>query len=138
MMALRSKQQGRATTKPNSGEKQQRVNDLGRLAPVHARCRLPDRAADALATPTPITDPIRVCELDAGRPRYHVPMFQIIAAISRAKTMAKPAPLPTCRISSTGSSETMPKATAPEDSSTPNRLNRPDHTTAILAGIERV
>ena len=53
----------------------------------------------------------------------------MIAAISSANTMAKPALEPTCRISSTGSSETMPKATAPEDSSTPSRLQqtRPDH-----------
>jgi len=52
--------------------------------------------------------------------------------------MAKPALEPTCRMSSTGSSETMPKATAPVESSTPNRLNMPDQTTAMLAGIERV
>ena len=37
----------------------------------------------------------------------------MMAAISSANTMAKPALLPTCRISSTGSSETMPNATAP-------------------------
>ncbi len=37
----------------------------------------------------------------------------MIAAINSANTIAKPAPLPTCRISSTGSSEMMPNATAP-------------------------
>jgi hypothetical protein len=37
-----------------------------------------------------------------------------------------------------GSSEMMPKATAPEDVSTPSRLNTPDHTTAKFAGSERV
>ena len=58
-------------------------------------------------------EPISVCELDAGRPRYQVPRFQMIAATSRANTMAKPALMPTCRISSTGSSEMMPNATAP-------------------------
>jgi hypothetical protein len=83
-------------------------------------------------------DPIRVWELDAGRPKYQVPTFQMIAAISRAKTMAKPAPLPTCKINSTGNSDTIPKATAPLESSTPNRLNMPDHTTAMCAGSERV
>src|SRR5215472_13447993 len=76
----------------------------------------------ALAIPTPIIDPIKVCELDAGSPKYQVPRFQIIAAINSAKTMAKPALLPTCKISSTGSSETMPNATAPDDSRTPSRL----------------
>ena len=82
-------------------------------------------------------DPIRVCELDAGRPKYQVPTFQMMAAINSANTMANPALEPTCRINSTGSSDTMPKATAPEDSSTPNRLNMPDHSTAMWAGSER-
>ena len=67
------------------------------------------------------------------------PLFGFaLAAISNANTMAKPAWEPTCRISSTGRSETMPKATAPEDNSTPKRLNRPDHTTATCAGSARV
>src|SRR5205814_9818281 len=92
----------------------------------------------ALAMPTPMIDPISVCELDAGRPKYQVPRFQMIAAISSANTIAKPAELPTCRISSTGSSEIMPNATAPLDSNTPRKLNEPDHTTAICAGSEWV
>jgi hypothetical protein len=83
-------------------------------------------------------DPISVCELEAGRPKYQVPTFHMIAEINSANTIAKPAPLPTCRISSTGNSDTTPKATAPVDIRTPNRLNMPDHTTAILAGSERV
>ena len=40
----------------------------------------------------------------------------MIAAISSANTIAKPGAEPTCRISSTGSSEMMPNATAPLDS----------------------
>ena len=36
-------------------------------------------------------EPISVCELDAGRPSYQVPRFQMIAAISSANTIAKPA-----------------------------------------------
>ena len=62
----------------------------------------------------------------------------MMAAISSANTIAKPALEPTCRINSTGSSETMPNATAPVDSSTPVRLHRPDQTTAMWAGRERV
>src|SRR6202042_316200 len=92
----------------------------------------------AFVTATPMTDPISVCELDAGRPNDQVPRFQMIAAINRANTMAKTALLPTWRINSTGNSEMMPKATAPDDHSTPRRLNVPDQTTAILAGSERV
>ena len=56
----------------------------------------------------------------------------MIAAISSAKTMAKPALEPTCRINSTGSSDTMPKATAPVEVSTPIKFQAPDQTTAIL------
>ena len=83
-------------------------------------------------------EPISVCEEDAGRPKYQVPRFQMMAAISSANTIAKPALLPTCRINSTGSSETMPKATAPEESSTPRKLKKPDHITANSAGSEWV
>ena len=70
-----------------------------------------------------------MCELDAGRPNDQVPRFQMMAAISSANTMAKPALLPTCRINSTGNSEMMPKATAPDDSSTPRQIEqaRPHH-----------
>jgi hypothetical protein len=88
--------------------------------------------------PTPMIEPINVCELEAGRPRYQVPRFQIMAAISSANTIANPAALPTCKISSTGRSEMMPNATAPLDSSTPRKLKEPDHMTAIFAGNEWV
>src|SRR5580698_5499403 len=126
-----------ASAKPNSG-------DSSSALAIPAACdqstpEVPSRPrSSALVMPTPMIDPIRVCELEAGSPKYQVPTFQMIAAINSANTMAKPAPLPTCRISSTGSSETMPNATAPDDHSTPSRLNRPDQTTATLAGSERV
>ena len=92
----------------------------------------------AFIMPTPMIEPMSVCELDAGRPKNQVLTFQMMAAISKANTMAKPALLPTWRINSTGRSETMPKATAPDDHSTPARLNIPDHTTAKFAGSEWV
>ena len=76
-------------------------------------------------------EPISVCELETGRPNHQVLRFQIIAAIKSAKIIAKPAPEPTCRINSTGSSETIVYATPPEDVSTPIRFHIPDHTTAI-------
>src|SRR5271166_2729936 len=87
-----------------------------------------------LAMPTPMIEPISVCELEAGSPIHHVPRFQMIAAISKAKTIAKPAEEPTCRINSTGSSETMLKATAPVENSTPRKLKKPDQMTAKFAG----
>jgi len=61
-----------------------------------------------------------------------------MAAISSANTIAKPAPEPTCRISSTGSSEITPKATAPLESSTPMKLSVPEYTTATCGGREWV
>ena len=83
-------------------------------------------------------EPISVCELDAGSPKYQVPTFQMIAAIKRANTMLKPAFEPTCRMSSTGSSDRMPNATAPLESSTLMKFQVPDHTTATCGGSEWV
>ena len=83
-------------------------------------------------------EPISVWELEEGSPKYQVPRFHRMAAISSANTMAKPAPLPTCRINSTGSSDTMPKATAPVETSTPRKLKVPDQTTARFGDIEFV
>ena len=45
-----------------------------------------------LAMPTPMIEPISVCELDDGRPNHHVPRFQMMAAVNSANTIAKPAP----------------------------------------------
>src|ERR1043166_683150 len=86
----------------------------------------------AFANPTPRIDPIKVCELDAGRPRYHVPKFQSVAEMSKANTMAKPAPDPTFRTSSTGRSATTANATAPLDVNTPTRFQQPDQMTAVV------
>ncbi|MNV82869.1 hypothetical protein D3C71_1766320 [compost metagenome] len=83
-------------------------------------------------------EPIRVCEDDAGNPSHQVPRFQMIAASSKAKTMANPADDPTWRISSTGNRAMMPNATAPLESSTPRKLHSPDQTTATGAGKEWV
>ena len=81
-------------------------------------------------SPTPTIEPISVCELEAGRPRYQVPTFQMIADTSSENTIANPAPEPTLITSSTGSKATMPNATAPEEVRTPIRFHMPDHTTA--------
>src|ERR1700733_10690743 len=88
--------------------------------------------------PTPMIEPTSECELELGMPRYQVPKFQMIAAINSANTIANTAWLPTCRISSTGSIEMMPKATRPLEVSTPKKLNIPDQTTATLGASEWV
>ena len=79
-----------------------------------------------------------MCELEAGSPNHQVLRFQTMAAISRAKTIAKPAPELTWSISSTGSSVITAKATVPEENSTPSRLQMPDQTTAMLGSSEWV
>ena len=83
-------------------------------------------------------DPMSVCELDDGRPNHQVPRFQMIAATSSAKTIAKPALPPTWRISSTGSSEMIPKATVPVETRTPMKFQMPDHRTAMWGSSECV
>src|SRR5580704_10211378 len=134
---LRSNNEAAASAKPNKG-------DSSNASPTsfafdQSTPEVPLRPwSNAFATPTPMIEPISVCELDAGSPKAQVPRFQMIAAIRSAKTIAKPALLPTCRISSTGRSEMIPKATAPEDASTPAKLNIPDQTTAKFAGSDRV
>ncbi len=52
-------------------------------------------------------EPTSVCELDAGKPKYHVPTFHMMAEISSEKTMAKPALDPTFNTNSTGNKETI-------------------------------
>src|SRR6516164_934659 len=137
MNTLDSCSSNAATAKPIIGENS---SDL----PIFAACSqsTPLVAVRAfinwLAMPTPMIDPISVCELDAGNPSHHVPRFQMIAAASSAKTMANPAPLPTCRINSTGNNETIANATAPDESTTPRKLNIPDQATAMCGSRECV
>ena len=76
--------------------------------------------------------PTSVCELDAGNPKYQVPRFQMIADSNNAKTVAKPAIEPMFKTSSVGNSATTPKATAPDEVSTPIRFQQPDQTTATI------
>src|SRR5579862_7704821 len=137
MNSLQRSRSRAAQTKPTSGESSRDLPMLPAcdqstpLVPVLA-------AMSWLAMPTPITEPISVCELEEGRPKYHVPRFQMIAATNNANTMANPAVLPTCKINSTGSSEIMPNATAPLDTSTPTKFQKPDHTTATCGSSEWV
>ena len=87
-------------------------------------------AKSELAKPTPMMEPTKVCELEAGNPRYQVPKFQMMAEMSSENTIAKPAPEPTFNTNSTGKRDTTEYATKPVDVKTPSRLNKPDQTTA--------
>src|SRR6202041_4174727 len=130
MSFLQMRSRAPAQTKPTSGESS---SDFPMFVAWPQSTPLVPVFTDInwLATPTPMIEPIKVCELEAGNPYHQVLRFQRIAETSKAKTIANPAPEPTLRISSTGSSETTAKATAPEDSSTPIRFHVPDHITAI-------
>src|SRR5215469_11082905 len=136
-IALHSRNRQAAITNPKMGESN---NDLPIFSAWPQSTPLvPDfTLINWLAMPTPMMEPIKVCELEAGSPNHQVPTFQRMAAIKRAKTMAKPALLPTCKINSTGRSETMPKATAPVEVTTPAKFQKPDQTTAMFGSKEWV
>ena len=81
-------------TKPTIGESNS-ASPISMALP-QSTPEVPSRPRNsALATPTPMIEPIIVWELEAGKPSHQVPRFQMIAAISSANTMAKPALLPT-------------------------------------------
>src|SRR5262249_19096886 len=83
-----------------------------------------------LARPTPRIEPINACELEAGRPKYHVPKFQMMAASKSDNTISRPAFLPMLINRSTGTRCTMLKATAAAPSKTPRKFISPDQSTA--------
>ncbi len=120
-----------AAQKPTTGEISSAMNTSLALPQLTPSPKAAPLAISELTMPTPMIEPIRVCELEAGRPSHHVPRFHMIADSSSAKTMVKPADEPELITSSTGSSARMPNATAPVDTSTPTRFHRPDHTTAV-------
>ena len=107
---------------------QQRHADFGGLRPVDAAGGRPAVPETDWQGPTPMIEPIRVCELEAGSPRYQVSKIPQDGAVSSANTMARPALEPTCRMSSTGNSKMMPKATAPLDGQDAEKIEqtRPD------------
>src|SRR5580698_2645516 len=138
MVHLESRKTPAASTNPKIGETSRTLKTFVACSQSTPEVPLPLVLISWFASPTPIIDPTMVCELEAGSPNHQVLRFQMMAAISRAKTMAKPAPALTCRISSTGSSVITVKATVPLETSTPVRLHSPDQTTAMLGSSECV
>src|SRR5579862_404299 len=130
MSHLHSKRSSAEQPKPTIGETSSVVPTSVALAQLMPSPNVPAPEIHEFASPTPMIAPIRVWELDAGKPRYHVPRFQIIAENSRAKTIANPAPEPTLSTNSTGRSANTPKATAPSDTRTPIKFQQPDQITA--------
>ena len=130
--ALAASSKSAAATKPIKGENINALTVSCTLAQLTPSPKTLPGLINEFIRPTPTIEPIKVCELEAGSPRYHVPKFQMIDEIKSANTMAKPAPEPTLITSSTGSSATIPKATAPLEVNTPIRFHIPDQTTAWL------
>jgi hypothetical protein len=127
-----------AATKPIKGDKSSETPTSRAFTQLTPSPKCDPALSIALAKPTPMIEPIRVCELDAGNPKYQVPRFHRIAESSREKTIANPAADPTLSINSTGRSASTPKATAPLEVRTPIRFQRPDHTTATVGRRELV
>src|SRR5271157_907496 len=138
MMSLHSHSNKAAAKKPNMGLKSSDLKTSAAFAQFTPSPNTWPGVTREFANPTPMMEPTRVCELDAGMPRYQVPRFQMMAASSSENTMANPAPEPTLSTSSTGRRDTMLYATAPLDKSTPVRLRIPDKTTAKLGFKEWV
>src|SRR5580704_2069230 len=110
--AFASKSKRPAQQNPTTGEMSSELPTSSAFAQFTPS---PNTCDDSIefAMPTPMIEPISVCELDAGRPRYQVPRFHKIADMSSANTIAQPAPEPTLITNSTGNSATTANATAP-------------------------
>src|SRR5579862_9313223 len=102
MVALNNSRSRAEKVKPTTGETSREIPTSEALAQFTPSPNTWPGESMELARPTPMMAPTSVCELDAGSPKYQVPRFQIIAEINSANTMAKPAPEPTLRTSSTG------------------------------------
>ncbi len=76
--------------------------------------------------PTPRIEPMSVCELDTGSPKYHVPRFHDTPASNSDSTITSAAPERESTSRSTGSRLTMPKATAVPPRRTPRKLRNPE------------
>src|ERR1700689_547092 len=111
-------------TKPTMGETSKVVPTSVALAQLTPSPNSRPPASSEFASPTPMMEPSRECELEAGKPRYHVPRFHTMAESKSAKTIAKPAPDPTLSTSSTGNKAITPKATPPVDTNTPIRFQQ--------------
>ena len=81
--------------------------------------------------PAPRMEPIRVCELEQGIPRYQVARFQEIAAMRTARTTVIFSLCDIIIISPTGNRLIILIATAIPPSQTPRKFQIPDQITAV-------
>ena len=89
-----------------------------------------------ITSETPSIEPMRVCELDAGSPIYHVPKFQMIAAIKSDRTTQIPKDIEEFAIFSSGRSFIIPMATPVPPMATQRKLKNAARTTAFRGSRE--
>ena len=78
-----------AKAKPNKGESNNACPISMTLSQFKAAIPLFESSGkSACPTPIPIIEPIKVCELEAGMPKYQVPRFHKIAEINKERAIA--------------------------------------------------
>ena len=93
---MTSSMPSRRRKKPTSGDTSRRLQPIFVAWPqFDARGSRSGRASARSSRRPPMIEPISVCDEEAGRPSHQVPRFQMIAAMSIEKTIAKPAEEPT-------------------------------------------
>ena len=118
-----------ASTNPTKGER--RRDSKVSITLCHGS--ITELSENFITSDTPSIEPIRVCELDAGSPMYHVPKFQIIAAIRSERTAQIQNAIPELAILSRGRSFIIPIATQVPQTTTPKKLKNAARRTAFLA-----
>lgn len=89
-----------------------------------------------ITSETPRIEPISVCELDAGSPRYQVPKFQIIAAMRSESTTQTQNTMLELPIFSSGRSFMIHIATPVPPMITPKKLKNAANMTAFFGVSE--
>lgn len=123
-----------AIEKPKSGEKSKALPIFiasDQLTPI---CDVFSGKVEK-TIPTPIKEPISVCELEHGIPKYQVPKFQMIAPNNTAKTIAADCAGACDITASTGNKLAIFIATSKpryEEKRTPAKFQAPDQTTAVI------
>ena len=120
-----------AAAKPNRGDKSRACPISIALSQLIEEIPLFEASGNkACPTPIPIMEPISVCELDAGIPKYHVPTFQRIAESNNANAMAMEWYTSASMRSSVGNSPIILIVTPTPPVRRPRKFMKPDQTTA--------
>lgn len=122
----------KASTNPINGEKRRD----SKVSTTLCQGRMTVLSERFITRDTQRIEPISVWELDAGIPMYHVPKFQIIAAMRSESTAHIPKAIPwledSYAILSSGRSFMMPIATPVPPITTPKKLKNAARSTAFF------